>query len=266
VTAPTVLGILTRIYEAFAKGLDKVLDVAEVLIVSCSLPSQQGVNAVVKVIIPLRIETVSSEIHMPNETGVLKVALRNEIDSSVQPLCFVVHCHGEFLQKRLGGSIHDTVDGVDSESIDVELGYPRKSVFDEIATYFIAVRPIKVEGWPPRDMVLLGKIRAEVSEVIPFGAEVIIDDIQNNRDSLPVAGVNEPFEACGSTVGTVDGERIHTIIAPVAITRKLSDGHDFNCRDSQLEQFIEISDDGIKMAFRREGPDVKFIDNVVLQW
>src|SRR5262245_35670911 len=85
VTAPPVEGVLARIDEALAEGLCQMLDPAEVLVISQPLPCDQGVERMMKIVVPLRVEASASEFAWEQEAGVVQVAFRDQIEPPIHP-------------------------------------------------------------------------------------------------------------------------------------------------------------------------------------
>ena len=80
-----------------------------------------------------------------------------------------------------------------------------------------------------------------------------------------MAGADEPFESLRPSKGMLHCERVNSVISPVPLARALGYRHHFDGRDSEVLQFVQMLDRCIEGAFRREGSDVKFVENVVLQ-
>lgn len=102
-----------------------------------------------------------------------------------------VNAIGEFAQKRIGGMVEDGVNGVQAKRIDAAAD-PIKGIFDEIAADKIAARTVEIQCITPGRSITRGEIRAEFRQVIAFGAEMVINDVQNQRQPMLVAGPRQP--------------------------------------------------------------------------
>jgi hypothetical protein len=94
---------------------------------------------------------------------------------------------------------------------------------------------------------------------------VVIHDIENNGELLLMAGIDQSLQPHGPAVRALHGERIDTVVAPVAFARKLGDGHKLNGCDTQVFQLIEARYDGLKGALTGENTHVQLIDKVALK-
>ena len=142
---------------------------------------------------------------------------------------------------------------------------PKEGVVDEEAPHLIAVRAVEVEGRPPGGVVALGEIRAVVGQVVAFRAQVVVNHVQDHGQAPLMAGVYQPFEAVRAAVTVLHRERINPVVAPVAPSRKLGHGHEFQGRDAEVFQFVQVGDDRVKGPFRGKSPHVQFINDVISQ-
>ena len=53
------------------------------------------------------------------------------------------------------------------------------------------MRAIEVYGLAPGSSVPVCEIGAKVAEEIPLGTEMVVDDIEHNRESLLVTGIDK---------------------------------------------------------------------------
>ena len=145
----------------------------------------------------------------------------------------------QLFEEGIRRMIQDGVYGVQTESVEMKVGDPIKRVIDEVAPYVIAIGAVEIHRRPPGGFVALGVVRGEVRQIIPFGSEMVVDNVEDRRDPMFVAGVDQPFQPQGSAVGVLRGEWIGAIVSPVSSPGKLRDGHEFHGRDAQG---LEIGD------------------------
>src|ERR671919_407171 len=143
----------------------------------------------VKVVIPLGIEAIAPELTWWDEAGIIQRPLGDDVNPPIQVLGASVQRQAEFLEKRLCGVVQDGVDGVESQGVDVELGDPEEGIVDEKTTHFIAVRAIEVERAPPRGFVALGKVGTVIRQIVPVWSEMVIDDVEDHRQTILMAGL-----------------------------------------------------------------------------
>ena len=80
-----------------------------------------------------------------------------------------------------------------------------------------------------------------------------------------MAGVYQPFETVRAAVTVLHREKINPVVAPVAPSRKLGHGHEFQGCEAQLFQLIQVGNNRVKGPFRGKSPHVQFINNVIVQ-
>jgi hypothetical protein len=92
---------------------------------------------------------------------------------------------------------------------------------------------------------------------------MIVDNIESHCQTALVARIHKFFEAFRTSIRILRGERIDAVIAPVAIPRKLSDGHDLDSCYAQIFELIQVWDDGLKDALNSIGPHMDFIEHII---
>src|SRR5579863_1585048 len=135
----------------------------------------------------------------------------------------------ELLQKLARRRIDDCMDRVETKRIDVELGDPLQGVLDEVVAYLVAVGSVKIEGFAPICFVYISEIRAKIGQIISFGTEVVVNNIERHCNSVLMTSVHKPLERVWASVRFLDCKRIHAVVSPVSTPRKLRHGHNFDC-------------------------------------
>ncbi len=133
---------------------------------------------------------------------------------------------------------------------------------DEEATYRLAAGPVEVDGRAPGGVMACGEELGgiEVQEVA-LGAEVVVDDVQQDHQALAVGRPDQVLEVFRAAVAAVGSEGQHPVVAPIAGAVEVGDGHELDGGDAQLDQVVQALGDGGKAALRREGADVQFVDD-----
>jgi hypothetical protein len=263
---PTTKGrVLSRVDKALTECLDEVPELAEVLVVSDIFSRQKGMKGVMEVVVPLRVQAVTSEFPRTDYLGVVEGTFGDDIDTSPESLCLLVHSRGQFFQKGIGRKIQDGVDGIDSEGINVKLRDPIKGIFDKKTADLIAVWPIEVDGETPGGFVTVGEIGSKMSQIIPFRPQMIVYHVQNHWQFLLVAGVYQPLKLLGPPVGVLYGKRVDPVVSPISTPGKLSDRHELDSGHPQCFQLVQMTNDREESPFGSKGSHVEFIDNKALQ-
>ena len=101
---------------------------------------------------------------------------------------------------------------------------PVERVVDEEPPYLVAVGSVEVDGVAPRRVVAVGEVGPEGAEVVTLGAEVVVDDVEDQRETVGVAGVDQALEALRPAVGGVGGEQLDAVVTPIAFAREPATG------------------------------------------
>ena len=161
------------------------------------------------------------------------------------------------------GVVRDLRDGVEAQPVDPVLPHPELRVLD---------RPLAHAGLgvveslsPGRLAEPVGEVRAERAQPLVPGADVVVDDVEHDAESLAVRGVDEPRQARRAAVGRVRGEGIEPVVAPAAVAREGRDRHQLDRSHTELAQAGEARDDAVERSFRRERADVELVEDEVVE-
>src|SRR5215475_7924806 len=97
-TTATVDGIAAGIDETLRKCLSHMLEIAEIDVITLALSRQQCVHRVMEVIVPLRIEAVSTEFGRSNNASIVKGTFGNHIYAAIQTRAARVDGIGKLFQ------------------------------------------------------------------------------------------------------------------------------------------------------------------------
>src|ERR1044071_5347176 len=189
--APTKFGILAGIDEAFAIGFRQLAEVAVVPVITLEITRQQRAQRVMKIVVPLPIECISAALALLYQTRIVIGALRNEIDLAVEPQRFPFHRLDQLFDKGNRRMIENGVHGIEPERVDMKLADPLERILNEIVAHLVTVRSIEVDRAAPRRLITVREVGTEVAKVVSFRAEVVVNDIQDNREPASVAGIDE---------------------------------------------------------------------------
>src|SRR4051812_30243308 len=97
--------------------------------------------------------------------------------------------NAEFVQHGLlARNRHDVVGGVQPKTVEAVVAQPAKRILDGKGAY---LRHAIVDGAAPGRMRIGEKARRIAAEVIPFGTEMIVDDVEKHHQSAKVGFVDE---------------------------------------------------------------------------
>ena len=215
------------------QALASCSNASEIRIIAGLLPGQQGMQSMVKIIIPVSIQTIPPKVGRTHQAHIVEVALRHQIEFPVPALSSPAHRCGQFGHEWLRRQIHNGMEGVQAQGVNMIFRAPKEGVVDEEAPHLIAVRAVEVEGRPPGGVVALGEIRAVSRQVVAFRAQVVVNHVQDHGQAPLMAGVDQPFETFGPPVTVLHRERINPVVAPVAPSRKLGHRHQLQGCEAQ---------------------------------
>ena len=81
-------------------------------------------------------------------------------------------------------------------------------------------------------VVAIGKIRAELGGVVAHWAEVVINNIENDREVACVASVHKALKGFRAAVGFVNGKERGAVVPPAAVAGEVVDRHDLDVGDA----------------------------------
>src|SRR6516162_8223432 len=130
----------------------------------------------------------------------------------------------------------DLMNRVEPQPVDVIFGQPVQRIVDEESSYSIALRAVEIDRRAPRRAIAIGEEPAILAEVITFRTEMVVNDVEHDRESLAMACVDEPLESERPAIRCMRRVKIGAVIAPVASAGKRDDRHDLQSGYAQLEQ------------------------------
>src|SRR5262249_37530142 len=143
---------------------------------------------------------------------------------------------GDLRENVCGGKIEDAVNRVQPKAIEVALAHPVEGVVDEIAADFVALWPIEVDRFTPRRAVAVGEVRREFGQVVPFRPEVVVDDVENDREPNAVSPIDEAPQSIGAPISTLCRVEMRAVVSPVAAARALGDWHQLDCGNAEIPE------------------------------
>ena len=165
---------------------------------------------------------------------------------------------------RLGGVL-DGVDGVEAQPVEAVLLEPVEGIVDEEVAHRPAVLAVEVDGGAPgRVPVGVEEALGEGVEVVPLGAEVVIDHVEEDHHLQLVGRVDQRLQLLRPPVDRIRREDGDAVVAPVPRPGKVGDRHQLDGGDAQILEVAEPVGDALVRAFRREGADVQLVEDRVL--
>ena len=162
---------------------------------------------------------------------------------------------------RLAGIV-DGVHRIQPESIEVKFLEPVERVVNEEVAHRARVRTIEVDaGAPRRVMAVREELRCVEVQIIAFGPEMVIDDVEQHHQAARVRGGHQRLEILGRAVGGIGREGKHAVVPPAPRARKVGNRHELDGCHPEVRQIIEARNRIGERAARRERADVQLVDH-----
>ena len=111
----------------------------------------------------------------------------------------------------------------------------------------------------------VGETGSKFGKIISFGAEVVVDHVQHDRESVLVAGIDQLLQAGGTAIGRLRRVEAGAVVSPISISRDLRDRHDFNRGDAEIAKIGESRNDAFECPFRGKRAGVEFVDDEIFE-
>src|SRR5262245_12566467 len=138
--------------------------------------------------------------------------------------------------------------GIEAQRIEVKFAEPITGILEKKIAHIVARRAVEIERRSPRRAIAVGEIGSEVGKVIHLRAEMIVDNIENDRQTFAMAGVDQALERSGPAVGVLDGEWKDAVVTPISGAGKLTDRHELERGDAETFEAREVHRNRIEAA------------------
>jgi hypothetical protein len=261
--APAAEGAVAAVVDVRAAvRLGEVADLAELLVVAAAIAGQQHAQGVVEVVGPDGVAAPAAALVRAHHLGIVHAALGDHQRARVDG----VDARVQRLDEVDGARVEDRVDGVEPQPVEVEVADPALGALQHPLADAAAVGVVEVDRRAPERLVRAREVAAERLERLDARrADVVVDDVEQDREALFVGGVDEPLEALGAAVSGVGGRQVDAVVAPAVAAGELGHRQQLDRGDAELAQPGQVRDDGLERALGREGADVQLVDHRVLE-
>ncbi len=105
-----------------------------------------------------------------------------------------------------------------------------------------AAGPVEVDGVAPFVGIAVGEILlGELLEIVAIGAEMIVDDVEDDPHAQSVGAIDETAKVVGLSIEPGGGELIDAVVTPAEFAREIRHRHDFEKRDTQFRQGRQLA-------------------------
>src|SRR5579863_9560557 len=193
----------------------------------------------VDIIIPLRVIPASLAISI-EISGRVVVVLENKMDVPRVSERFS-DSFGN-LGKNVGdGVVNNRVHRIKAQTVEVILLQPIKCIVNKEVANKSTSATIEVNRITPGSSMAVGKeFRGILAQVVSFRTKVVVDDIQKYHQPYLVGCLDQVLKILGSAVRTIGCVRQNAVVAPVSLSGKIGNWHEFKSSDSQLREIIQL--------------------------
>ena len=156
--------------------------------------------------------------------------------------------------------VEDQRHGIHAEAVEADLFEPVAGIGQIEGADALAVAAVVVDGGAPRRIGLFG-VGGIGPAVVAFRAEVVVDHVQNHGDAQIVGCLNEGLQIGIAAIGSVQGEQVGAVIAPVALAGEGGQRQQLDHRNAEGLQVRQLGPGGGQGPLRGEGADMQFIDD-----
>src|SRR5215831_8567822 len=159
---------------------DELLGRARIVgVISLPTPRHGHHSAVMKVIVPQGIQTITPLLWRSHELRLLRLILRDE-ENRASASSFA-HLPGDGGEDVVGGGIIDVLGGIEAQAIEMELVDPIRGVGDEELTDRTGERAVEVDRLAPIRGIAVREILCRVLfEIVSIWPDMIIDHVEDH--------------------------------------------------------------------------------------
>src|SRR4051812_12749391 len=172
----------------------------------------------------------------------------------------VAHRFREFHENVGATVVGDGVNRIEPKAVELKFLKPIKRVMHDEIAHRTAARAIIVDRRAPWRVMPLGKeIRGHRGQVITLRAEVVVDDIEQDREAARMAGFDKGLQIVRPAVAGSGRIKLDAVIAPVAPAGERADRHQLDRGHTQIAQIVEPAESPREIAARRKGAEMEFV-------
>ena len=212
----------------------------------------------VEVVRPGCGEPVSAALRRLDQPRLVQVALGDHVDrASALPrlaLDGVVQLTQEVHRRIVDDALHR----VQAKPVESAAGarHPTQRVFDDEPSHRAGIGTVVVDRVSPGRAVARGEVRSELAQVVPLRSEVVVDDVEEGRESPGVRGVDQAREPGRPAVLGVGGEQVDAVVPPVPRAGEGGDGHHLHRGVAGPGKLREVTDRAVRGALARVRAEV----------
>src|SRR5215471_16343268 len=185
--------VIKALHETSSQANDGLVDV--VIVIAVLLASENHVQRVMKIIVPLRViqmwQPLAPSIQIQ---GRIVIIFQHQVHIAAQVYGRPRDAR-QFMENVWFRVIEDCVNCVQSQTVEVEFNEPIKGIVYEKIPHGPAIRPREVDCVAPRSVKSTSEELWRISaQVITFRTKMVVDHVQEDHQSFLVCGLNEMLQ------------------------------------------------------------------------
>lgn len=233
----------------------------EVRVVALRFTGHRGVQGMVEVVVPLRVQPQAALRAGGDHTRVVQVGLGDQEQRPARLGGQRVDGGRQFLQEVARARVLQRVHRVQPQPVDPVLAQPRQRAAQQERAHLVRAGRVQVDRAAPGGLVRVREVRAERGQVVPGRAEVVVHHVEHDSQAQFVGPVDEPLESLGAAVGLVHGPQRDALVAPAVPAGERAQGHQLDVCDAQFDEMAEPVGRRVQGALGRVRADVQLVEH-----
>ncbi len=222
---------------------------------------QHGRDGMQEIVAPDRVEPVPLLVERRKQLGVVHIAFGDQVQLTTVVLLHLGKRLTDLSDDMLRRLVENTVGRIEPQPVKVELLDPIDGVPHDVVAHHGAVFVIQSRCVSPHRLMPLGNITPKRMQIISLGAKVVINHVQHHGQAALMRRVDQLLKLLGRAKRVAGGVKVGAVITPVPAAGRLGHRHQFQGRDSHVDQFVQPLDCRQVSPLLGKGADVQFVQD-----
>src|SRR5689334_2307585 len=119
--------------------------------------------------------------------------------------------------------------GVEAQTVETKFIDPVAGICDKELAHGPGIFAIEVDGLTPLVLISVREVALrEACEVIPVRTKMVVDDVQDDRETEAMRDLDEAAQVVGVAIEAGRREQVYAVIGPPEVTGEVVDRHHLN--------------------------------------
>ncbi len=234
-------------------------------VVTVALAGGQHMHCVMEIVVPLRGRIARLPAFVARQAGCLvAIVFHDQVDMPFQSRSFA-HGGREFRYEIGPRVIHNRMDGIQAQSVEIEFVQPVKRVMHEEVAHHARALAVEVDRRTPWRVVRrIEELRRVRGKIVSLRSEMVVDHVEEDHQAARMRRRHQALEILRCAVGRIRGKQQDAVVSPVAFAGKIRHRHEFDRRHAKPHQIVQALDGGVESTLWRKGADMQFVDHGLL--